>query len=73
MSIPREDQNSTDTKECTILRPIRKQNEIDKQKSTTDNERVLGIQWPLSSGSFVINSRTFKKVGLENPQPENNF
>ena len=73
MSIPQEDQNSTDTKECTILRPIPKQREIDKQKPTTDTERVLGIQWPVSSGSFVINNRTFQKVGLENPQPENNF
>ena len=71
-SIPKEDQNPIDTKESNILPPIPKLGERDEQPSTTDNERVLGIQWSVSRDSFVINSETFKKVDLENP-PEKNF
>ena len=66
-SIPEEDQNPNDTKEYTILPPIPTFGEKDEQTSTTDTERVLGIQWSVSRDSFVINSKTFKKVDLENP------
>ena len=66
-SIPKEDQNPNDTKESIILPPIPKFGETDEQTSTTDTERVLGIQWSVSRDSFVINSKTFKKVDLENP------
>ena len=66
-SIPKEDQNPNDTKESTILPPIPKFGETDEQTSTTDTERVLGIQWSVSRDSFVKNSKTIKKVDLENP------
>ena len=69
-SNPKEDQNSNDTKESTILWPIPKLGEREEQTLTTDTERVLGIQWPVSRDSFVINSKTFKKVDLENPTRE---
>ena len=66
-SIPKEDQNSNDTKESTILPPIPNFGEKDEQPSSSDTERVLGIQWSVSRDSFVLNSKTFKKVDLENP------
>ena len=50
-----------------MLPPMPKHGEIDKQISTIDTERVLGIQWSVSRDSFVTNSRTFQKVDLENP------
>ena len=58
-SIPQEDQNPNKTKESTILPPIPKLGEREKQPSATDTERVLGIQWSVSRDSFVINSKTF--------------
>ena len=70
-SIPKEDQNPNDTKESTILPPIPKLGERDEQPSTTDTERVLGIQWSVSRDSFAINCKTFKKVDLENPNQRN--
>ena len=66
-SIPKEDQNPNDTKNSTILPPIRKLGEREEQPSTTNTQRVLGIQWSVSRDSFVINSKTYKKVDLENP------
>ena len=61
------DQNPNDTKESTILPPTPIFGKKDEQPSSTDTERVLGIQWSVSRDSFVINSKTFKKVDLENP------